>query len=118
MLVQAVFFDAMSTTKVINKSKWHPRKGELSKEDILKQIRFDEERVRVCAERWFDRAWEACNSDPSMASKEEVFRSAYKHWVGYVDGQCAQHLHRCIPQHVRREMMKLKLGCSELNDCA
>ena len=27
----------------------------------------------------------------------------------------AQHLHRCISQHVRREMMNLKLGCSELN---
>ena len=71
--------------------------------------------TRVCAERWFDRAWEACSSDPSMASEDEVFCSTYKHWVGYVDGQCAQHLHRCMPQHVRREMMKLKLGCSELN---
>ena len=71
--------DAMSTIKVIDKSKWHPRKGELSKEDTLKQVRFDEERVRVCAERWFDRAWEACNSDPTVASEEEVFRSTYKH---------------------------------------
>ena len=32
-----------------------------------------------------------------------------------MDGQCAQHLQRCIPQHVRRELMKLKLGSSELN---
>ena len=68
-------FVAMSTIKVIDKSKWHPRKGELSKEDILKQIRFDIEQVRVSAERWFDRAWEACNSDPSMAREDGVFRS-------------------------------------------
>ena len=109
------FFDAMSTIKVIEKGKWHPRKGDHCKEDNLNNIRFDEERVRVCAERWFDRTWEACSSDPSMASEEDVFRSTYKHWVGYVDGQCATHFRRCIPQHVRREMVKLKLGCSELN---
>ena len=110
----------MSTSKVIEKSKRHPMKGGFLKEDILKQIRFDEGRVRACAELWFDRALAACNSDPSMASEDEVLRSTYKHWVGYVDGQWAQHLHRWIPigapQHVRREMMKLMLGCSELTN--
>ena len=34
----------------------------------------------------------------------------YKHWAGYVDGHSAEHLHRCIPQHLRREVMDLKLG--------
>ena len=36
-------------------------------------------------------------SDPESAGDNEVFRSTYKHWVGYQEGTCAMYLQRCIP---------------------
>lgn len=114
------FLDAMSTIKVIANSAWHPRKVTLSAQALVDDLRFDEKKVKECAENWFDRAWNVCcvdpvNADPESADGDEVFRSTFMHWVGFHHGNPAKHLYRCIPQQLRRELLKLKLGCHELN---
>ena len=66
--------------------------------------------ITVCTgqsvQEWFDREWDACNSDPERAEGGDVFMSTYKHWVGYQKGTCAMYLQRCIPPGLRRQLTK------------
>ena len=107
------FLDAMTTIKVIDPKNWKPRyiKGC----DDLTCLRFDEEIISGKAEEWFDRAWDTCTSDTENAGGGgEVFKSTYKHWIGYQGGTCAMYLQRCIPPGLRRQLTEIGLNCHNL----
>lgn len=109
------FFKAMHAIGVIQHQVWN---GGLESSDTVLSIRIDEVEVKQAALLTFDKQWELGRAyhDPRSAPSNHITCSTYLSWVGMPDGkQGANHMGCCMPRHLRRDLMALRLGCHRLN---
>lgn len=97
-------------------SNW--RRSGIAVADLM-TVRFNEQEVVESGRTYFDRTWTACSTMPDDLIRDtadvdtSLSLSTHKHWVG-CGKEGAPHLKAYMPIPVRRILVRLRLGCHDL----